>query len=94
VVSVQYVYNVCPKCGYEDEDQYNKRSRLFECFNPKCKTKRPIEFIMAWHMLKQAGAEGVEVSMERAEQDTCEAVKGKVKEIRRERCQQLESNPK
>jgi IS605 OrfB family transposase len=96
VVSVQYVYSICPKCGYEDEDQYNKRSRLFECFNPKCKTKRPLEFIMAWHMLKQGGAGGVDVSMERAERNTREAVNQKAKKIknRRKGCQQFESSPK
>jgi IS605 OrfB family transposase len=72
VIPVQYAYDTCPKCGHQDEDQYDRKGRVFECI--KCKTKRPIEQALAWHMLNSAGVEGAAASMAAAEKSKQQTV--------------------
>ena len=82
-VNMRDTYDTCPKCDYKEEAQYDKSTRVFECFNPKCKTKRPIEYAMVWHMLKRAGGKGVDKAMQKVDEDTEAEATKLVKKIKK-----------
>lgn len=78
-VSMKDTYTTCPKCGYKDDGNYTKATRTFECL--KCKTKRPVEQIMVWHILKRAGGTKVDKAMEKVNLDVTEGATGRTGEI-------------